>query len=91
MVLRKCDGFVRLAQAQLQQPGMPVVVTGLTASPQFNGRAGLVQGPAPRPGRLAVLLDGDTNPVLLRQADLVLLSDAVQVSSGERNFLLPMV
>ena len=42
-------------------------------------------------GRLAVLLDGDTNPVLLRQANLVLLSDAVQVSSGERNFLLPMV
>ena len=51
-------------------PGMPVVVTGLTASPQFNGRTGLVQGPAPRPGRLAVLLDGDTKPTSLREANL---------------------
>ena len=39
-----------------------MVVPGLTASPQFNGRTGLVQGPAPRPERLAVLLDGDTTP-----------------------------
>ena len=59
-----------ILQCSLASPGMPVVVTGLTASPQFNGRAGLVQGPAPRPGRLAVLLDGDTKPTSLREANL---------------------
>ena len=60
-----------IAQWPLATPGMPVVVTGLTASPQFNGRTGLVQGArAPRPGRLAVLLDGDTTPTSLRVANL---------------------
>ena len=47
-----------------------MVVTGLAASPQFNGRTGLVQGPAPRPGRLVVLLDGDTTPTSLRETNL---------------------
>ena len=51
-----------LPHMPLGTPGMPVVVTGLAASPQFNGRAGLVQGPASKPGRLAVLLDGDSKP-----------------------------
>ena len=59
-----------IRQCALGTPGMPVVVTGLAASPQFNGRAGLVQGPASRPGRLAVLLDGDTTPMSLREANL---------------------
>ena len=54
----------------LGTPGTPVVVTGLAASPQFNGRAGLVQGPASRPGRLVVLLDGDAKPMSLREANL---------------------
>ena len=60
----------RLAQAPMTTLGTPVVVTGLTASPQFNGRTGLVQGLAPRPGRLAVLLDGDNKPTSLREANL---------------------
>ena len=54
----------------LSTPGTPVVVTGLTASPQFNGRAGVVQGPASKPGRLAVLLHGDAKPTSLRDTNL---------------------
>ena len=68
----KASGNLQIMlQWALDTPGMPVVVTGLTASPQFNGRAGLVQGPAPKPGRLAVLLDGDSKPTSLREANLV--------------------
>ena len=60
----------KLAQWPLGMPGTPVVVTGLAASPQFNGRTGIVQGPATKPGRLAVLLDGDTKPTSIRETNL---------------------
>ena len=59
-----------IPQWPLDTPGTPVVISGLAASPQFNGRAGLVQGPAPRPGRLAVLLDGESKPASLRETNL---------------------
>ena len=57
-------------QRPLSTPGTQVVITGLTASPHFNGRVGVVQGPATTPGRLAVLLDGDAKPKSLRQKNL---------------------
>ena len=59
--------FMRL---EMSTPGMPVVVTGLTTSPHFNGRAGAVHGPATKPGRLLVLLDGDTQPMSFRETNL---------------------
>ena len=61
---------MNLAPIPLRQPGMPVVVTSLTASPQFNGRSSLVQGPATTPGRLVVLLDGDAKPPSIREANI---------------------
>ena len=59
-----------IAHAALDTRGTPVVVTGLAANPQFNGRVGIVRGPATKPGRLAVLLDGDAKPSSLRTANL---------------------
>ena len=56
--------------AALAMPGMPVVVTGLIDSPQFNGCTGVVCGPAPKLGRLAVLLDGNTKPTSIRETNL---------------------
>ena len=54
----------------LAQPGTPVVVFGLTARPDLNGHGGVVQGPGTKPGRLVVLLDGNTKPMSIREANL---------------------
>ena len=54
----------------LHVPGTPVVVTGLRAKPQFNSRVGVVRGPAPKHGRLLVLLDGDDTPMSFSEANL---------------------
>ena len=53
-------------------PGTPVIVAGLTASPQSNDRPASSRRPRPGewPGRLVVLLDGDTKPTSLREAKL---------------------
>ena len=58
------------ATLQPSTPGMPVTVFGLTGSPHFNGRVGIVQASVPKPGRLAVLLDGDKNPTSIRETNL---------------------
>ena len=50
--------------------GTRVVVTGLTASPHVNGRRGIVRGAADKPGRVAVLLDGDAKLTSIREVNL---------------------
>ena len=61
----------RLKQLALATPGMPVVVTGLAARPELNGRSGTVQaGAAIKPGRILVLLDGGATPMAIREANV---------------------
>ena len=80
----------RLVHYSLATPGMPVVATGLGASQQglpaqFNGRAGLVQGHAPRPGRLAVLLDGPGRHCFPGEIMVLLDGDDMPTSFFEAN------
>ena len=67
MASANLEAILKLARGT---PGTPMIATGLAASPHFNGRVGLVQGPATWPGRLVVLLDGDATPTPLREANL---------------------
>ena len=99
------DSLASIGKCPLTTKGVPVVLTGLTAKPEFNGRTGIVVASAPscecahstfhgttparmhstlnsplkvtttrsgalKPGRVAVLLDGDTNPTSIREANL---------------------
>ena len=45
---------------------------GLSTNGDFNGRAGVVQDKkkSPKPGRLAVLLDGESKPMSIREVNL---------------------
>ena len=65
----KLDDLMRLPMVM---PGTPVMVAGLSARPQLNGRVGTVHGlpSASRPGRVTVLLDGETSPVSIREGNL---------------------
>ena len=61
-----------LATLPINQPGMRVQVVGLTSANglAINGREGLVQDQTTKPGRAAVLLDGDTEPTSINITNL---------------------
>ena len=61
-----------IATLPINQPGMRVQVFGLTSANglAMNGRDGLVQDQITKPGRAAVLLDGDTKPTSISTTNL---------------------